>query len=89
MGHVADADAGLGRVLFLCGPCRNRVAATDRCDVPGGDRQPRAMGLYALTRQIMPRDGRRFRGVGVAPMQIATGQVTAVAVLFLPLLVLV
>ena len=35
----------LGRVLFLCGPCRNSVAATDHCDVSGGDRQP---GLYAF-----------------------------------------
>ena len=33
--------------------------------------------------------GRRFRGMGVAPMQIATGQVTAAAVLLLLLLVLV
>ena len=33
--------------------------------------------------------GRRFRGMGVAPMQIATGQVTAAAVLLLPLVVLV
>ena len=33
--------------------------------------------------------GRRFRGMRVAPMQIATGQVTAAAVLLLPLVVLV
>lgn len=33
--------------------------------------------------------GRRFRGMGVAPMQIATGQVTAAAVLLLPLVVLI
>ena len=33
--------------------------------------------------------GRRFRGMRVAPMQIALGQVTAAAVLLLPLVVLV
>ena len=197
MGHVADAVACLGRVLSLCGPNLNRVAATYHCDVPGGDRQPRPMGLYVfdppdhttrrtgldrffimgllnnaipfslivwgqtqisssqalilnattpiftvLVAHLFTRDeritmrhvlgtglgftgvvflmgesvfggvgaslmaqaallgaaisyafsvifGRRFRSMGVAPMQIATGKVTAAAVLLLPLVVLV
>ena len=54
-----------------------------------GIASPALWAFMRLTRQIMPRDGCRFRGVGVAPMQIATGQVTAAAVLLLPLVVLV
>ena len=33
--------------------------------------------------------GRRFRTLGIPPMQIATGQVTAAALLLLPLVVLI
>jgi drug/metabolite transporter (DMT)-like permease len=41
--------------------------------------------FYALSAVF----GRRFRQLGVAPMQIATGQVTAAALLLLPLVVLI
>ncbi len=41
--------------------------------------------FYALSAVF----GRRFRQFGVAPMQIATGQVTAAALLLLPLVVLI
>ena len=80
--HLAGIALGFAGVVVLMG------AAFLDAFTSGLLAQTALLGaavFYALSAVF----GRRFRQLGVAPMQIATGQVTAAALLLLPLVVLI
>ena len=82
MRHVLGTGLGFAGVVVLVGePVFGGVG-----DSPMA--QAALLGA-AISYAFSAVFGRRFRGMRVAPMQIATGQVTAAAVLLLPLEVLV
>ena len=82
MRHVLGTGLGFAGVVVLVGePVFGGVG-----DSPMA--QAALLGA-AISYAFSAVFGRRFRGMRVAPMQIATGQVTAAAVLLLPLVVLV
>lgn len=82
MRHFLGTGLGFAGVVALMG---------ESVFVGAGDSlmAPAALLGAAISYAFSAVFGRRFRGMGVAPVQIATGRVMATALLLLPLVVLV